>query len=94
MAAWELVIHLQSTFELLPKSVHPRNAKGVVAASRRSDRQFKLASAGYTVDSEAADKLFSSTLSTPASSVNPNCLDSQDTHQQGAKAVTHHARSP
>ncbi len=73
--------------------MQPRDAKGVVAASRRSDRQFQLAYAGSTVDSKAADKLFSSTMSTPASSVNPNCLDSQDTRQQGAKAVTHHARS-
>ena len=39
----------------------------------------KLASAGYTVHSKAADKLFSSTMSTPAASANPNCLDSQDT---------------
>ena len=61
--------------------------KGVVAASRRSARQFMLASAGYTVDSKAADKPFSSTMSAPASSVNPNCLESQATRQQRAKAV-------
>ena len=67
LVSWELVNHLSSTFELLPKSVHPRNAKGVVAASRRSDLQLELASAGCTVDIEAADKLFFSTMSTPAS---------------------------
>ena len=80
---------------MLPKSVHPRKAKGVVAASRRSDLQLQLASAGYTVDSKAADKLFSSsTVSTSASSVKPSCLNSQDTRQQGAKAGTHHSKTP
>ena len=68
--------------------------KGVVAASRRSARQFMLASAGHTIDSKAADKPFSSTMSAPASSVSPNCFESQDTRQQGANAVNHHARSP
>ena len=72
-------------------------ARGVVAASHRSDRQLELASTGYTVNSEAADKLFiSSMISAPASSVTPigRCLDSQDTRQQGARAGTHHSRTP
>ncbi len=72
----------------------PPQCQGIVAASCRSDIQLELASAGYTVDNEAADKLCSSTMSTPASFVKPSWLDSQDTRQQGAKAVTHRSRTP
>ena len=55
-----------------PKQRAPRKAKGVVAPSRHSARQLELAPANYTVDSEAADKLFfSSIMSAPPTSAKP-----------------------
>ena len=52
-----------------PKQRAPRKTKGAVAPSRHSARQ--IAPADYTVDSEAADKLFSSIMSAPPSSAKP-----------------------
>ena len=54
-----------------PKQRAPRKTKGAVAPSRHSARQ--IAPAGNTVDSEAADKLFfSSIMSAPPSSAKPS----------------------
>ncbi len=56
-----------------PKQRAPRKAKVVVAPSRHSARQLELAPANYTVDSEAADKLFfSSIMSAPPTSAKPS----------------------
>lgn len=68
-ASQQFVINLRTA----PKQRAPRKAKGVVAPRRHSARQLELTPADYTIDSEAADKLFfSSTMSAPQTSAKPS----------------------